>query len=92
MFKIFETKTFLKSLGQDFGGQKEKIKIKLREYVYPQLKISPMFGSNIKKLSNWEPPTWRYRIGTCRFFYEVDVGNKIVAMITAKHRGKAYKK
>jgi len=92
MFKIFETETFLKSLEEDFTGQKEKIKGKLREYVYQQLKISPMFGPNIKKLRNWEPPTWRYRIGSYRFFYEVDGEKKIVAMITAEHRGKAYKK
>jgi len=93
MFKIFETETFLKALEQDFGGQKKnKIKRKLREYVYPQLKTSPMFGLNIKKLRNWEPPAWRYRIGAYRFFYEVDGENKIVAMITAEHRGNAYKK
>ena len=90
MYRIFETETFLKSLEQDFGGRKEKIKKKLRGYVYQQLKISPGFGPNIKKLRSWEPSTWRYRISVYRFFYEIDEDNKIVSMILAEHRSKAY--
>ena len=91
MYRIFETKTFLKSLEKDFGGQQGKIKKKLREYVYQQLKISPAFGPNIKKLRDWEPSTWRYRISSYRFFYQIDEDQKIVSMILAEHRGKAYK-
>ncbi len=92
MFRIFETETFLTSLDQDFEGQKDKIKAKLRSHVYQQLKQSASFGPNIKKLKNWEPPTWRYRIGSYRFFYEIDGENQIVSMLLAEHRGKAYKK
>ncbi len=92
MFRIFETETFLTSLDQDFEGQKDKIKAKLRSHVYQQLKQSPSFAPNIKKLKNWEPPTWRYRIGSYRFFYEIDGENQIVSMLLAEHRGKAYKK
>ncbi len=92
MFRIFETETFLASLEKDFEGQKEKIKVKLRTRVYQQLRESPSFGSNIKKLRNWAPPTWRYRIGSYRFFYEIDSENKIVSMLLAEHRGRAYKK
>ncbi len=89
MFRIFETETFLASLEQDFEGQKDKIKVKLRTQVYQHLKESPSFGSNIKKLRNWNPPTWRYRIGSYRFFYEIDCENEIVSMILAEHRGRA---
>ena len=92
MYRIFETENFSKSLKQNFGGQRNKILKKLREYVYQQLKISPEFGSNIKKLSDWQPPTWRYRIGQYRFFYEIDHGQEIVFMTMAEHRSKAYKK
>jgi mRNA interferase RelE/StbE len=92
MFRIFEIETFLTSLDQDFEGQKDKIKAKLRSHVYQQLKQSPSFCPNIKKLKNWEPPTWRYRIGSYRFFYEIDGENQIVSMLLAEHRGKAYKK
>ena len=92
MFRIFETETFLASLEKDFEGQKEKITVKLRTRVYQQLRDSPSFGANIKKLRNWAPPTWRYRIGSYRFFYEIDSENKIVSMLLAEHRGRAYKK
>lgn len=92
MFRIFETETFLASLKQDFEGQKDKIKAKLRTQVYQQLKKSPSFGPNIKKLRDWHPPTWRYKIGAYRFFYEIDIEQKIVFMLLAEHRSKAYKR
>ena len=85
-FKIFETNQFLKDLEQDFSGQQERIKIKLVNYVYPQLKQNLYFGKNIKKLVNYNPGTWRYRIGNYRYFYEIDDGNKIVFMISADNR------
>lgn len=91
MYKIFETETFLKSMEKDFSGRKEKIRDKLKSYVYPQLAQSPEFGKNIKKLKGWEPPAWRYRIGPYRFFYEIDRQEKIVFMLLADHRGKGYK-
>jgi hypothetical protein len=55
MYKVFETENFLKSLEQDFGSQREKIKKKLRKYVYLQLKASPEIGPNIKRLRDWQP-------------------------------------
>ncbi len=89
-FKIFETDQFLEDLGQDFSGQKERIKRKLATYVYPQLKQNPYFGKHIKKLINYTPETWRYRIGDYRFFYTIDESKKIVSMLTVDHRGSAY--
>lgn len=89
-FRIFETNQFLKDLKQDFGGQHERIKTKLINYVYPQLKQNPYFGKNIKKLVNYEPDTWRYRISSYRFFYEISDKNKIVFMISVDNRQKAY--
>ena len=89
-FRIFETKQFLKDLEQDFSGQQERIKTKLNSYVYPQLKQNPYFGKNIKKLADYKPQTWRYRIGGYRFFYEIDDYKKIVFMISADNRAEAY--
>ena len=89
-FKIFETDQFLEDLEQDFSGQQEKIKKKLKTYVYPQLKQNPYFGKNIKKLRDYTPETWRYRIGNYRFFYTIDAHKKIVSMITADTRTGAY--
>ena len=89
-FRIFETDQFLKGLEQDFSGQQERIKIKLHNYVYPQLKQNPCFGKNIKKPATYKPDTWRYRIGSHRFFYEVDSQSKIVFMISVDNRQNAY--
>jgi mRNA interferase RelE/StbE len=89
-FRIFETNQFLKDLKQNFSGQREQIKIKLVNYVYPQLKQNPYFGKNIKKLVNYNPDTWRYKISSYRFFYEIDNKNKIVFMISVDNRQNAY--
>ena len=89
-FRIFETNQFLKDLKQDFSGQQERIKTKLVNYIYPQLKQNPYFGKNIKKLVNYNPDTWRYRISSYRFFYEIDNQNKIVFMISVDNRQNAY--
>jgi len=67
-----------------------KLQAKLTGYVYPQLRQQPHFGPNIKKLKNWRPETWRYRIGPWRFFYEIDEGKKIALMTTLDNRKDAY--
>jgi mRNA interferase RelE/StbE len=69
---------------------KSKVAQKLRNFVYPQLQNHPHFGSNIKKLKDFQPDTWRYRIGSWRFFYEIDEQKQIVFMIAASHRSSAY--
>jgi mRNA interferase RelE/StbE len=88
--KIFETKQFLEDLEEDFSGQQERIRRKLKTYVYPQLKQNPYFGKNIKKLRDYKPETWRYRIGNYRFFYTIDDPKKTVFMIAADGRQDAY--
>lgn len=90
-FRIFETGQFLEDLTGDFKGRGERIKKKLSEYVYPQLRSNPYFGKNIKKLKNYEPDTWRYRIGTYRFFYEIDDKENIVYMLAAESRKDSYR-
>ena len=89
-FRIFETNQFLSDIEKDFSGQQKRIKKKLVTYVYPQLRQEPYFGKNIKKLTNYEPETWRYRIGDYRFFYEIDEQKKIVFMTAVDVRGSAY--
>ena len=89
-FKEIETNGFLEDLNQDFSGQQKRIVKKLQEYVYPQLRIQPYYGPNVKKLKNYKPDTWRYRIGDYRFFYEIDEKHRLVIMIAAENRGDAY--
>ena len=90
-YKVFETKSFQEDITQMDRGGVIKIKEKLQQYVYPQLKREPHFGPNIKKLKNWDPPTWRYRVGAWRFFYEIDDKEKLVYMIASDHRSRAYR-
>ena len=68
-----------------------RIEEKLREHVYPRLRAEPHYGPNIKRLKHWNPPTWRYRIGAWRFFFEIDETEKIVYMTAADHRSRSYK-
>jgi mRNA interferase RelE/StbE len=63
-----------------------RLEAKLRDYVYPILCQSPHSGSNIERLKNWDPRTWRYRVGNWRFFYEIDERHHIVFMTAADHR------
>lgn len=89
-YRIFETAVFQEYIQELPNAVRSKIEVKLRTYVYPQLKIQPHFGPNIKKLKNWEPETWRYRIGPWRFFYEIDEIENIVFMTTIDNRKDAY--
>ncbi len=89
-YRIFETDQFLEDLTQDFEGRGERIRKKLTEFVYPQLRNNPYFGKNIKKLKKYKPDTWRYRIGDYRFFYEIDEKEHMVFMIAADSRKDSY--
>lgn len=89
-FRIFETEQFLEDMESEFIGQQARIQKKLLAYVYPQLRRQPYFGKNIKKLVDYTPETWRYRIGSYRFFYTIDDHKKMVFMISADNRADAY--
>jgi mRNA interferase RelE/StbE len=89
-FRVFETEQFVKDLRRISRSGYQDIIKKLRTVVYPQLKRHPHFGPNIRKLKNYQPETWRYKIGAWRFFYEIDDKERVVFMIAASHRGSAY--
>ena len=90
-FRIFETRQFSKDLASFGPAVWVRLEAKLREHVYPTLRQNPYLGPNIRRLKNWQPPTWRYRVGEWRFFYEVDEKEKIVFLIAADHRKQAYR-
>jgi mRNA interferase RelE/StbE len=89
-YRIFETKQFQKDLEQIARSGHSKVAQKLRDFVYPQLRKHPHFGPNIKKLKEFTPDTWRYRIGAWQFFYVIDGEEKVAFMIAASHRSSAY--
>ncbi len=90
-YRIFEANQFQEDIERLAPHRLGQIKSKLTKYCYLQLKKEPHFGPHIKRLKGYEPPTWRYRIGDWRFFYEIDEKNKIVFMLAVEHRREAYR-
>jgi len=89
-YRIFETDQFSKDLQVIAKSGQRAVAEKLRRTVYPRLREHPHFGPNIRKLKGCRPDTWRLRIGSWRFFYEIDEQEGIVFMTAAAHRSAAY--
>ena len=89
-YRVFETDEFLKRIEKLDPPNKSFIKKKLSSYVYPQIKLEPFFGRNIKKLKGYVPDTWRYRIGRFRVFYTMDQEEKTIYILTIDHWKDAY--
>ena len=89
-YKIFETNEFIKKIDKILKNEKSFIEKKLHQYVYPQLRDEPHWGNNIKKLIDYNPETWRYRIGRYRLFYAIDEIEKIVYILSIDFRKDAY--
>jgi len=90
-YSVFETRRFLADLASLGSVGQKRLEAKLRDYVYPILRQTPHSGSNIKRLKNWDPPTWRYRVGDWHFFYEIEERQRTVFMTAADHRKMAYR-
>lgn len=91
MYDLFETEEFLNSIAKLQKRDKALIQNKLKQYVYPQIKSEPHFGINIKKLRDYHPATWRYRIGNYRVFYTIDENDLLVLLLIVESRDKAYR-
>jgi len=85
-FLIAESKTFIKIKNQI----DTKIYDKIVNVVYPQLRINPFFGINIKKLKGEFDGYYRYRIGSYRLFYLIDNEKIIVMVADIRHRQNSY--
>jgi len=90
-FRIFETNEFMDRLAALPSHSAHFIRRTLGGHVYPQLRIEPHFGINIKKLRGYTPDTWRYRIGRYRVFFIVEPKEKIVYMLSVNYRSDAYR-
>ena len=90
-FRVFETREFLKKLDKLSKDHARIIRSKLDEYVYPQLKKEPFFGPNIKKLREYTPDMWRYRIGRFRLFYAIDTDDNMVYILSIDFRRDSYR-
>ncbi len=90
-YAIFETDEFQRRLEKLSRVDAAAIRTKLEEYVYPQLREQPFFGTNIRKLRGYSPEVWRYRIGRFRVFYAVDQDERTVFILTIEARKDAYR-
>jgi mRNA interferase RelE/StbE len=86
-FAIAETETFQRSI-----SKKEFVKIysKIKTYLYPQQRINPFFGKNIKKLKGEFNDVYRYRVGDYRLFYQVDEKQILIFIMDIGKRKDAY--
>ena len=89
-YQIFETDEFLKKIKKITNRDQFFIERKLLQHIYPQLKEEPHYGNNIKKLMDYKPETWRYRIGKYRLFYVIDENEKTVYILSIDLRKEAY--
>jgi len=85
-YQIAETKTFEKVKKKI----DKKLYSKIENFVYPQLRVNPFYGTNIKKLKDDLEGYYRYRIGNYRLFYLIENDKLIIAVVDFKHRQHAY--
>ncbi len=89
-YHIFETEEFIKKIGKISNRDKSFIEKKLFQHIYPQLREEPHYGNNIKKLIDYKPETWRYRISKYRLFYVIDENEKTIYALSIDLRKDAY--
>jgi len=85
-YQIAETRTFEKIKKK----LDRKVYEKIKNFVYPQLRENPLYGTNIKKLKGELEGYYRYRVGNYRLFYLIEDNKLIVVVIDFRHRQKAY--
>ena len=90
-YRIFEIDELAKRLNKLSSLDAVFLRRKLDFFVYPQIKAEPFQGNNIKKLQDYNPDTWRYRIGKFRLFYIVDQTEMIIYILSVDHRKDAYR-
>lgn len=91
-YRLLETPGFIKDLDGLGAPVSRRIRAALQVRVYPVLRATPRHVPSAARLRDWEPPTWRIRIGNWRVFYEIDDENRIVSLIAADHRKDAYER
>jgi mRNA interferase RelE/StbE len=90
LYRIFETDIFLEDFEKTPKSIQEKLRMKISSFIYPTLKSQPYFGKNIKKLTGFSLPTWRYRLGDFRIFYTIDEIEKVILILTIVNKKDAY--
>jgi mRNA interferase RelE/StbE len=85
-YRIFETRTFQRDLEALGPAATRRLRSTLEDRTYSILRANPRSTPSAARLQNWEPPTWRIRIGSWRIFFEIDDAERIVFLTAAQHR------
>ena len=91
-YRILETPTFLEDLAAAPSFQRLRLAAKLNGYVYPFLRRAPRDHPQARLLRNYQPETWRWRMGDWRAFYQLDDEARLVLMVSLALRRDAYRK
>jgi mRNA-degrading endonuclease RelE of RelBE toxin-antitoxin system len=90
-YRIFETAGFQRDAAGLGPASAKRIQDTLTKRVFPVFRAAPREVPSAARLKNWDPPTWRIRIGILRVFYEIDDEKRIVFLIAGDHRKDAYR-
>ena len=76
------------------SAKKDLKKLDAKDALNIENKIAQLTTTNanldIKKLVNYNPPTYRLRVGNYRVLYEIHEQTVIILVIAVKHRKEAY--
>ena len=89
-YRIFETAAFQRDLAGLGSASTKRTQSTLSQRVYPVLRATPRGVPSAARLKDWDPLTWRIRIGSWRLFYEIDDEKRVVFLTAADHRKDAY--
>ena len=87
-YQIAETKTFLKAK----ATIDKKLYVKIENFIYPQLRENPHYGTNIKKLKGKLEGYYKYKVGNYRLFYLIEDQKLIAVVVDFRHRQQTYYK
>jgi mRNA interferase RelE/StbE len=90
-YRLLETSGFQKDLNRLGAAVSRRIRATLVTRAYPLLRATPRQVPSSARLRDWEPPTWRIRVGSWRIFYEIDDERRIVSLTAADLRKDAYR-
>ncbi len=90
-YRIFETAGFQRDVAGLGPEAAKRIQNTLARRVYPVLRAAPREVPSAARLKDWDPPTWRIRIGSWRLFFEIDDEKRVVFLTAADHRKDAYR-
>jgi len=90
-YRLFETSGFRRDLEKLGPAANARIRETLTHRVYPILRASPRRAPGVARLREWDPPTWRIRIGSWRVFFQIDDEALVVTLTAADHRKDAYR-